>query len=177
MTKRMELSTKEFAAKPLELFNSGWFILAAGNFAEGKFNGMTISWGSMGTIWGKPFVMAVVRPQRHTLSFMDSGDSFTLSAFHAEYKEALGFFGSKSGAKYDKFKETGLTPEAALKVAAPAIQEAELVIECRKTYADWLKPECFLKPEDASVWYPEKDFHKMFFGEIVAVSGTEKYKG
>lgn len=172
---RTEIKPTEFKAPPLELFNSGWFILTAGNFAEGKFNGMTISWGSIGTIWGKPFAMAVVRPQRHTLPFMEQSDSFTLSAFSSEYKQALGFFGSKSGAKYDKFKETGLTPEAALKVSAPSIAEAELVLECRKTYSDWLKPECFIDEKAASTWYPEKDFHKMFFGEIVAVSATEKY--
>ena len=110
MSRRQEIHPSAFKANPFELFNSGWFILTAGNFAQGTFNGMTISWGSAGTIWGKPFAMVVVRPQRHTLPFLEQGDSFTLSAFGAEWKQALSFFGSKSGAKYDKFKETGLTP-------------------------------------------------------------------
>lgn len=175
MNRRKEINPSEFKSNPFELFNSGWFILTAGSFAERKFNGMTISWGSAGTIWGKPFAMVVVRPQRHTLPFLEQGDSFTLSAFGADWKQALGFFGSKSGAKYDKFKETGLTPESSRKVAAPSIAEAELVLECRKTYADWLKPECFVDAKAAETWYPDKDFHKMFFGEIVAVSATEKY--
>lgn len=172
---RTEIPYSKLKANPFDLFGTGWFILTAGDFAKGSFNGMTISWGSFGTLWGKPFAMIVVRPQRHTLPFMESADSFTLSAFGPQYKAALGFFGSKSGAEYDKFKETGLTPEAALKVSSPAIAEAGLVIECRKTYADWMKPECFLAPENIKAWYPDSDFHKIFFGEVVAVSATEQY--
>lgn len=172
---RTEIPYSKLKANPFDLFGTGWFILTAGDFAKGSFNGMTISWGSFGTLWGKPFVMIVVRPQRHTLPFMDSSDSFTLSAFGPQYKEALGFFGSKSGAEYDKFKETGLTAEAALKVASPAIAEADLVVECRKTYADRMKPECFLARENIETWYPGNDFHKIFFGEVIAVSAAERY--
>ena len=32
---------------------------------------MTVSWGSMGMIWNKPFIQVVVRPQRHTFEFME----------------------------------------------------------------------------------------------------------
>ncbi len=173
---RTQIPHSELKDNPFELFNTGWFILTAGDFAKGEYNGMTISWGSLGTIWGRPFAMVVVRPQRHTLRFMDSGESFTLSAFGPQYKDALGFFGSKSGAEFDKFKETGLTAEAAQSVSAPSIAEADLVIECRKTYADWMKPECFIDTKNIGAWYPENDFHKIFFGEVVAVSAAEQYR-
>lgn len=176
MSVRSVISADEFAAKPLDIFSSEWFILSTGNFAAGKFNGMTVSWGAAGTLWGKPFAMVLVRPQRHTLKLMNTCDSFTLSAFSSKYRKALNFFGSRSGAECDKFKETGLTPEPALKVSAPAIREADLVIECRKTYSDWLKPERFLDKDAITKWYPSRDFHKFFFGEIVSVSGTEKYR-
>ncbi len=174
--KRIPIPHTQLTANSFELFNSTWFILCGGDFAKGSFNGMTVSWGSLGTIWGRPFAMVVVRPQRHTLPFLESGDSFTLSAFSPEYKNALNFFGSKSGADFDKFKETGLTPEASQKVSAPSISEADLVIECRKTYTDWMKPECFLREQDIRDWYPAKDFHKIFFGEVVAVSAAEQYR-
>ena len=75
----------------------------------------------------------------------------------------------------DKFKETGLTPEPSAQVSAPSIAEADLVIECRKTYADWMKPDCFLRAENISSWYPNRDFHKIFFGEVAALSATEQY--
>ena len=173
--KRTPITFSELKARPFEIFNTGWFILSAGDFAKGEYNGMTISWGSFGTLWGKPFAMVVVRPQRHTLPFLENGESFTLSAFGPEWKDALKVFGSKSGAQGDKFKETGLTAEAAQSVAAPAIAEAELVIECRKTYADWMKPECFIDAKAIADWYPAKDFHKIVFGEVAAVSAVEKY--
>ncbi len=172
---RTQIQYSQLKSNPFDIFGTGWFILSAGDFAKGEYNGMTVSWGSFGTLWGKPFAMAVVRPQRHTLPFLDSGDSFTLSAFGPQYKDALNFFGSKSGAEFDKFKETGLTAEAAQLVSAPSIAEADLVIECRKTYADWMKPECFIDPKNIDSWYPSKDFHKIIFGEVVAVSATEKY--
>lgn len=173
--KRISITPAQLKANPFELFNSGWFILSAGDFSKGAFNGMTISWGSLGTLWGKPFAMVVVRPQRHTLPFLDAGDSFTLSAFSSEYKPALNFFGSKSGADCNKFKETGLTPAPSAQVSAPSIAEADLVIECRKTYADWMKPDCFLRAENISTWYPNRDFHKIIFGEVAALSATEQY--
>ena len=53
--------------------------------------------------------------------------------------------------------------------------DADLVIECRKTYADWMKPDCFLRAENISSWYPNRDFHKIFFGEVAALSATEQY--
>ena len=93
----------------------------------------------------------------------------------SEYKPALNFFGSKSGADCDKFKETGLTPAPSAQVSAPSIAEADLVIECRKTYADWMKPDCFLRAENISTWYPNRDFHKIIFGEVAALSATEQY--
>ena len=68
----------------------------------------------------------------------------------------------------------GLTPIESSKVEAPGFDQAELIIECRKVYYDDLEPAHFL---DASILdnYPKKDFHRMYFGEILAIRGTDKY--
>ena len=68
--KRTPITFSELKARPFEIFNTGWFILSVGDFAKGEYNGMTISWGSFGTLWGKPFAMVVVRPQRLSVSLM-----------------------------------------------------------------------------------------------------------
>ena len=47
--KRISITPAQLKANPFELFHSGWFILSAGDFSKGAFNGMTISWGSLGT--------------------------------------------------------------------------------------------------------------------------------
>ena len=74
----------------------------------------------------------------------------------------------------DKIAESGLTPVASTQVAAPTFAEAELVIECQKTYWQDMEPAQFLDPGIEKV-YAAKDYHRIYFGEIVAISGTEAY--
>lgn len=151
-----------------------WFLLAAGDFASGQFNAMTIAWGSIGNMWGKPFAQVVVRPTRYTFGFMEKFDTFTITAFPAEYRAALSLMGSKSGRDGDKISEAGLTPVAAQVVAAPAFAEAELVIECRKVYYDDFEPAHFLA--DYIAPHYNQDYHRAYFGEIRAVRGTAAYR-
>lgn len=169
------------------IIKNRWILLAAGKFcaetvpgsATGgalPYNAMTISWGSTGQIWNKLFFQVVVRPTRHTFSFMESGDSFTLSVFPEALKPALSLLGSKSGRDGDKISASGLHPMASSRVAAPSFQEAELVVECRKMYWQDLDPSHFLNPA-IEANYPKKDYHRAYFGEIVAVHGTEAYRG
>lgn len=159
-----------FNTKIFEIFDRAWFLLTAGDFASGKFNCMTISWGSMGTLWNKPVVQVVVRPSRHTFGFIESGADFTLCAFPAEYRSALALLGSKSGRDGDKIKEAGLTPRASALVASPAYAQANLVIECRKIYADAFKSENFLDPSIEEN-YPDKSYHHLYIGEVLAIGG------
>jgi flavin reductase (DIM6/NTAB) family NADH-FMN oxidoreductase RutF len=157
------------------IISKRWLLLTAGEFAPGKFNSMTISWGSVGEIWNKPFFQVVVRPQRYTREFMESSDCFTLCVFPEASKPALSLLGSKSGRDCDKIKLSGLTPIASTQVASPGYDEAELIIECRKMYWQDIDPAHFL---DSSIEanYANKDYHRAYFGEIVAVSGTDKYR-
>jgi len=163
-----------FRLQPNDLWANTWLLLTAGDYAAGKYNTMTVGWGSFGVMWGKPFVQIVVRPTRYTYTFMENYTTFTLTAFPEVYRKALSLLGSKSGRHGDKIAEAGLTPMAARVVAAPAFQEAELVIECQKMYWDDFKPDHFLAP-DIERSYPKKDYHRIYFGEIVAIAGVERY--
>ncbi|MCX7028414.1 MAG: flavin reductase [Spirochaetes bacterium] len=154
---------------------SRWLVLTAGTFAPRAFNSMTISWGSVGEIWNKPFFQAVVRPSRYTREFLEKGDSFTLCVLPPAYKEAMSLLGSKSGRNGDKIAESGLKAMASRIVAAPCYEEAELVIECRKMYWQDLDPAHFLDP-GIEANYPDKDYHRAYFGEIVAASGTDTWR-
>jgi len=135
-----------------------------------------VGWGSIGTMWGKPFAMIVVRPQRHTIGYLEKGADFTLTAFPEAYRGALQFCGSKSGRDVPcKAVAAGLTPIVSAQVASPGYEEAELIIECKKSFKSCMKAEQFLNPDDIKNWYPAEDFHEIYFGEIVRISGTEKY--
>jgi flavin reductase (DIM6/NTAB) family NADH-FMN oxidoreductase RutF len=173
---RQPIEITQFAARPHGLWEPGWFLLTSGNFAAGEYNTMTVSWGSLGVMWGRPFAQVVVRPQRYTFQFMEKYPTFTLCAFSREYRAALNLLGAKSGRRGNKIAETVLTPAAASIVEAPVFEQAELAIECRKLYWQDFDPSHFVLPEiDRN--YPSKDYHRVYYGEVVALTGVEKYRG
>jgi flavin reductase (DIM6/NTAB) family NADH-FMN oxidoreductase RutF len=169
-----DIPFERFALASFKALDKDWFLLAAGDLAAKDWNCMTVSWGAFGVLWGRPMSMVVVRPGRYTHGFMERHDGFTLTAFPESLHPALDYCGSHSGRDGDKAKACGITPVPARAVRAPGFAEAELVVECRKTYADRLKPGHFLA-DWIEASYPDKDYHTMYFGEIVAISGTPKY--
>lgn len=171
---RKPISLKDFTVKAYNLFEVQWLLLTSGSFTQQQFNAMTISWGALGVMWSRPFAQVVVRPVRYTYEFMERFDSFTLCAFPREYHRALSLLGTKSGRDCDKIAQAGLTPAASSLIEAPCYAEAELVIECKKMYWQDFDPTHFLDPR-LEENYPQKDYHRVYYGEIVAVHGTEKY--
>lgn len=149
-------------------------LLTAGDFAKDDFNTMAVGWGSFGAMWEGPFAQVVVRPQRHTYGFMERYDTFTLTALPMALRPALDLLGTKSGRDGDKIAKSGLTPIASTRVAAPGFDEAELIIECRKIYSGDIDPARFIDPA-INRFYPQKDYHRFYFGAIVAVSGEASY--
>ena len=142
-----------------------WALLTAAK-PGGSVNTMTVSWGGLGILWGKPFAMIVVRPQRYTLEFLEASDVFTLTFFPESRKEALSLCGVKSGRDTDKIKEAGLTPVRGER-GEVYFEEADLVYVCKKSFRHHMRPEELLLPETAGEIYPDGDFHVIFFGEIV----------
>lgn len=168
------IKPNDFTVKINELWKNKWFLLTAGNFEKKHFNTMTVAWGYFGVMWNKPMAVVVVRPGRFTFGFMEKYDSFTLTAFDKKYKKDLNILGTKSGRDGDKIAETKLTPVASSTIEAPTFKDAELVVECKKVYWDDFKPENFI---DQSIQknYPLKDFHRMYFGEVIEIRGIENY--
>lgn len=168
------IPSRNLVAQPASLWSEQWFLLTSGNFSAGKFNAMTVSWGSLGYIWQKPFAMVVVRPTRFTYNFMEEFNTFTLCAFPLDSQPALRLLGSRSGRNGDKIADSGLTPIPAMQVAAPVYAEAELTIECRKMFYQDFDPTHFLDPE-IMLQYSKSDYHRMYFGEILHIRGIEKF--
>ncbi len=172
---RQEINLKEFTLKPTALWSGRWLLLTAGDFEKGEYNSMTVAWGSLGTMWHKPFAQVVVRPQRYTFEFMEKYPDFTLSVLPADQIKTMQLMGSKSGRDEDKIALAGLTPMVSQTVGAPAFEEAELIMECRKIYRDVIKKDSFLDP-DLDSNYAQGDYHTIYFGEILKVMGTDSYK-
>lgn len=172
---RLPVEIGKLIVRPHHLFHNQWALLTAGDYNREDYNAMTIGWGALGTMWGKPFAFVAVRHSRYTHSFMEKHDTFTISVFPRAYHEALTVMGTRSGRDHDKFAECGLTLEPANKVSAPVYEEAELTIECKKIYANDLNPAHFL---DAAIdrHYPNKDIHRIYYGEILYVSAAKSYQ-
>jgi flavin reductase (DIM6/NTAB) family NADH-FMN oxidoreductase RutF len=170
----MQIPFEQFRPFIFDLWDRRWFLLTSGDFASGKYNTMTVSWGSTGILWGKPVFQVVVRPQRYTRLFMEQYDTFTLSVLPEAYRSALNLLGSRSGRDGNKIAAAGLTPTASRIAASPTFAEAELVIECKKLYWADLDPTHFINPAlDQN--YPRKDYHRQYFGEVLAIYGTRNY--
>lgn len=167
---RQPIPINELVLRPQHLWDSQYLVLTAGDWEQNHFNAMTVGWGSMGVMWSMPVVQVVVRPTRYTYEFIERYATFTLCAFPPAFASAVQLIGTKSGRDGNKIAEAGLTPIASTCVAAPSFAEAELVFECRKIYWDDLAPAHFLDPRIESK-YPRKDYHRMYFGEILAVLG------
>ncbi len=171
---RILIPSDDLLVKAHDLWANQWLLLTSGDYAAGDYNTMTVAWGSLGTMWGKPFAQIVVRFSRFTFEFTERYDSFTLSALPRDLKPALQLLGSRSGRDGDKIAESKLTPIASTQVASPGFDQAELIIECRKIYWDDMNPAHFLDPTIEKN-YGDRDYHRIYFGEVVATWGTPKY--
>ena len=159
------IKPEELEKNVFHMIGKEWLLVTAEK--EGKVNTMTASWGGLGVMWGKNVAVTVIRPQRYTKEFVESHDCFTLSFYPEEYKKALSLCGSKSGREIDKAEETGLIP--VFDQAAPYFEQASLVLVCKKLYAQPMDPAGFVDKALDSRWYPDKDYHKMFVGEVIKV--------
>lgn len=163
------IDSRAISDNVVHLMADEWMLITAGT--PDHFNTMTASWGAVGHLWNRPVAFCFIRPQRYTFEFAEAQDCFTLSFFDETYRPALALCGRVSGRDVDKVKEAGLTPRI-LESGNVAFEEARLIIECRKIYADFFTPEQFI--DDPSGIYPSGDFHKMYIGEIIHVWKGEK---
>ncbi len=129
-------------------------------------NTMTIGWATIGYVWRKPIMMVAVRITRHTFSIIETAGDFTVSIPSSDMKKEIMFCGTKSGRDYNKFKECNLQTSDSQKAITPIIKVPGLHYECKIVYKSAMNPADLNKDYDAAL-YPEKDYHTLYFGEIV----------
>ena len=83
-----------------------------------------------------------------------------------EYREALKICGTTSGRDHDKFAAAGITP-AFTECGDPYVEQADLVLICKKLYVQDLEAGCFLDTELRDKAYAGDDYHRMYVGHIV----------
>ena len=153
---------KDLRCDPFARFAEDWAVVTAGSIE--RFNGMTISWGSQGTLWGKPIVTVYVRPDRYTWEFLKENETFTVTFFPEAQRGALRVMGTTSGRDGDKVRAAGLTPVALDGCVTYA--EAEQTFVCRKLCMQQFdRAAC---PEEAlRIYQNGVEPHWIIIGELV----------
>jgi flavin reductase (DIM6/NTAB) family NADH-FMN oxidoreductase RutF len=165
---RRSIPPEELVLPVFRAWRRDWFLLAAGDFAAGQFNCLTVGWGGLAHLWDRPVALVAVKPTRHTFGFLERFPSFTLNHFPPQFRKALLYLGTHSGRDGDKIAASGLIPMASSAVPAPCFAEADLVLECLQAYADDYRPEQALL-EALQSGERSGRTHRFFFGEVRAV--------
>lgn len=120
-----------------------------------EYNIITVAWA--GTVNSDPPVCAVsIRPERHSYGIIKQSGAFVINLVDKRLTPYADWCGVRSGRKYNKFLETGLTPVRATMVNAPMIEESPVNLECKVTQVIPLGS------------------HDLFLAEVVAVHVNEK---
>lgn len=96
----------------------------------GKSNMLTVAWA--GTVCSDPAMLSIsIRPERYSHAIIKENMEFTVNLTTDAMCRATDWAGVRSGRDYDKWKETGLTPEPGINVECPSIAQSPLSIECK----------------------------------------------
>jgi len=168
---RKEIGFTEHYDAVVEAMTSRGLLLAAYD-SSGRPNAMTIGWGTMGSIWSMPMWIVLVRPSRYTYECIEHSGCFTVNAAPAAMAEALMICGTRSGRDGDKLADAALTAEKARLIEAPTLAECPIVYECEVVHCNDLVPDALAKEIRQSA-YAGGDFHRVYFGRILAAAAAE----
>jgi len=128
-------------------------MVSCGSSIE-EYNIITVAW--TGTLCSDPPMCYIsVRPQRHSYEILKRTGEFVINLVNRDLTNAADWCGVRSGQKYNKFLEAGLTPVRGTQVKAPLIHESPVNLECKVKQIVPLGT------------------HDMFIADIVAVHAAE----
>ena len=163
-----DLNYMNVAEDAIKKIKSGAFLtVIAGN----ALNTMTIGWATFGFIWQKPIMMVAVRSSRHTFGIIEKADDFTVTVPAGGMSKEIAFCGTESGRDVDKIKMCKLEIISGQKVVSPIIKTPGYHYECKIVYKSAMN-EAYLDKDYDSFLYQQKDYHTLYFGEILACYET-----
>jgi flavin reductase (DIM6/NTAB) family NADH-FMN oxidoreductase RutF len=157
-----EIRESEALLFAMEQIPKGAFLTAR---AGSEKNVMTIGWALFGPIWRKPALLAAVRNSRFTYGILEKAEFFTVSVPAGSREKEIEFCGTRSGKDIDKFRECGFSLLPGPKSGAPLLDIPGFHYDCRIMYKTPMDP-AFLAGELRAL-YPKKDYHTLYFGEIL----------
>ncbi|MBE6083449.1 MULTISPECIES: flavin reductase family protein [Tissierellales] len=154
----------KYLREVLDKMEKGLFLTVK---SKEKINTMTIGWGSIGIIWGKPIFTVAVRNSRYTHSLIENSNNFTVSIpLEKDMNKELIYCGTKSGRDVDKIKECNLILRDGINTPSPVIENCSLHYECKIVYKHDINLQVMDK-EICEKCYKDGDYHTLYYGEIV----------
>ena len=147
-----------------------WFLTTAE--VNGAVRTLTCAWGAFGNVWKKKTATIYIRPQRHTLPFIEQSNRFTMTFFDGHLKEMtyLGRVSAKD--EPNKIEKSGLHITHINN--DPTFKEGKYVVVCRVLYKQQLDKNLFIDKDVCKNAYPNEDYSYMFIGEIEKVYEIEE---
>lgn len=166
---RREIGSFEAFEETMEKMRSDGILLVAGY----PPNPMTIGWGTLGTVWSRPVFQVLVRPTRYTFGLMEDSQAFTVNILSNDYQKEILLCGTRSGQDLDKAASCGFTMVKGETTTVFYIQQSTLHYECRIIHKHLLDASA-LDLAIIETYYPLRDFHMVYYGEIVGVYRNEE---
>ncbi len=150
------------AQKNLQILKQGAFLTSQHG---GALNVMTIAWGSIGIMWGRPVFTALVRKSRFTHGLIEASGAFCVSFPYENMARALAYCGRTSGREADKIQTLGLKTISDENLAVPILDLRGMHLQCLVLYKQDMKAQ-HLDKIMRETWYHEEDYHTLYFAEI-----------
>ena len=116
-------------SKVYQLMEPGPLVMVTTS-ANGNPNIMTMTWHMM-VDFVPPLIACVMSDRNYSFNLLKKTKECVINIPAAQLAPIVVGVGNTTGAKVDKFKKFGLTPEAATKVNVPMISECFANLECK----------------------------------------------
>jgi len=114
--------------KANRLLNTGAVILVSSKLKD-KTNIITMAW-QMPLQHNPPLVGICMGKENYSYKMIEQSKEFVINIPNIDLLRQVLICGELSGKDYDKFKQSGLTPEESQKVSTPSIAECIGCLEC-----------------------------------------------
>jgi flavin reductase (DIM6/NTAB) family NADH-FMN oxidoreductase RutF len=154
-----------YSRKFLQQLPKGIFL----NSRNGSIaNTMTIRWGSIGIMWGKPVFTALIKPSRFTCGLIEKAGEFTVSVpMDRDFADELLICEQTTGRTTDKFSECDLTAIKSQTLETFIVGDCMLHLDCKVLMKNAMKMDAFHENLE-NEYYKQGDLQNMYYAEIVA---------
>ena len=129
-------------------------------------NVMTTHWGGLVQMWNREVFLLPVRKKRYTHELIEKNKCFVVNVPRENMNNVISACDHLSGKGINKFEKLNLTPVKAKNIPSVSVAECGLVFECKVIYATDME-KSKLDTIIARDMYINKEFHTLFFGEVI----------